>query len=315
MSDNALKAPLSNQIQQASGEPGNGFPLRVFFGHHKCASGWIDNILREFCLHMGIKFKIVHQPYSFEQYGTLGPLVEAEKIQFLAYINTTTVYTQDLKVYRGFHAVRDPRDIVVSAYFSHLKSLKAPTWEELNELRDRLQGLSKEEGLFFELDYLEKQFQEMAAWDYNQPHILELKMEELSADPAGQFQRVLEHLEMYDPEERQGLSRRMHDARLKMNRLNHKGRRYMPGSMPMFPVPKRPVSSIPRSMIEEITERLSFARLAGGRKQGQENTSSHYRKGVHGDWKNHFNDEHIRVFKARYNDLLIQLGYEENGDW
>lgn len=316
MNDDTVTATQkSNKIQQAPEGSNGGFPLRAFFGHHKCASGWIDNILREFCLHMGLKFKIVHQPYSFDKYGTLGPLVEAEKIQFLAYINTTTVYTPDLKVYKGFHVVRDPRDIVVSAYFSHLKSLNAPTWEELSELRDKLKDLNKEEGLLFELDYLGQQFKEMAEWDYNQPHILELKMEDLSGDPAGEFRRVLTFLEMYDPKERKGLSGSMYDLRLRMNRLNHKGRRHMPGNMPMFPVPKRPVFTLPASLIEDITDRLSFARLSGGRTKGEENTNSHYRKGVHGDWKNHFNEEHIRIFKERYNDLLIQLGYEKDGNW
>ena len=313
--DVAVMPPRNFTIQQALPTAVDPFPLRMFFGHHKCASGWIDNILREFCLHMGLKFKIVHQPYSFERYGTLGPLVEAEKIQFLAYINTTTEYTGDLKVYRAFHVVRDPRDIVVSAYFSHKKSLNAPTWKELNDLRTKLQTLSKEEGLFFELEYLGKQFAEMAAWDYNQPHILEVKMEELSADPLNGFTRILEFLEMFDAEERTGIRRLMHDARLKMNRLNHRGRRYMPANLPMFPVPRRPVHRIPYSAIAQITDRLSFDRLAGGRKKGQENVNSHYRKGVHGDWKNHFNDDHIRYFKEHYNDLLIQLGYEKDENW
>ena len=302
-------------IQQTCPQDGSPFPLRMFFGHHKCASGWIDNIIREFCLHMGVSFKIVHQPYSFEQYGTLGPLVAAENIQFLAYINTSTRYTRDLKVYRAFHVVRDPRDIVVSAYFSHKKSLNAPTWQELTDLRAALQTLSKDEGLFFELEYLSQQFAEMAAWDYNQPHILEVKMEELSADPVNEFIRILRFLEMFDEEAYAGLDQAAMSTRLKMNRLNYKGRRYMPGNIPMFPVPKRPVYKVPRFLVEEITDQFSFARLAGGRTKGQENVNSHYRKGVHGDWKNHLNAQHIRYFKDNYNDLLVQLGYEKDGDW
>ncbi|MEZ4703002.1 MAG: sulfotransferase domain-containing protein [Rhodothermales bacterium] len=307
--------PTEHDIQRAEKRPNDPFPLRMFFGHHKCASGWIDNILREFCLHMGLKFKIVHQPYSFEKYGTLGKLVDAERIQFLAYINTTTKYTPDLKVYRGFHVVRDPRDIVVSAYFSHLHSLKAPTWDELNVLRDKLSGLNKEEGLFFELEYLGQQFKEMSEWNYNQEHILEVRMEELSADPLEGFRRILEFMEMYDTTSRSGLSRSAHALRLSMNRLNHKGRRHMPGNLPMFPVPKRPVYTLPQDALEKIADQLSFAKLAGGRTKGQENVNSHYRKGVHGDWKNHYNDEHIAYFKAHYNDLLILLGYEKDGDW
>lgn len=264
---------------------------------------------------MGVKFKILHQPYSFEEHGTLGVAVEKERIQFLAYINTNLQYTPDLKVYRGFHVVRDPRDIVVSAYFSHLHSLKAPTWDELHTMRDKLQGMSKEEGLFFELEYLKEQFERMGAWDYKQDHILEIKMEELSADPFGKFSEILTFLEMYDDTNRQGVKDKLHSMRLRMNRLNHKGRRYMPGNMPMVPVPKRPVYTFPPSALEEILERLSFKKLAGGRKKGEENIKSHYRKGVHGDWKNHLNDDHVAFFKEHYNELLIKLGYETDGNW
>lgn len=310
-----MAEPANHDILRAEPRPGEPFPLRMFFGHHKCASGWIDNILREFCLHMGLKFKIVHQPYSFEKYGTLGKLVDAEQIQFLAYINTTTKYTPDLKVYRGFHVVRDPRDIVVSAYFSHLKSLNAPTWDELNVLRDKLSGLNKEDGLSFELEYLGQQFKEMAEWNYQQEHILEVRMEDLSAAPFDVFRRILQFLEMFDPTERTGLSQSLHALRLTMNRLNYKGRRHMPMNLPMFPVPKRPVYGLPQDALEKIADRLSFARLAGGRDKGQENVNSHYRKGVHGDWKNHFTPDHIAYFKAHYNDLLIQLGYEQDDRW
>jgi hypothetical protein len=40
-----------------------------------------------------------------------------------------------------------------------------------------------------------------------------------------------------------------------------------------------------------------------------------FRKGVVGDWRTHFTDEHKRLFKDTAGDLLIQLGYEQNNDW
>ena len=43
--------------------------------------------------------------------------------------------------------------------------------------------------------------------------------------------------------------------------------------------------------------------------------SSTFRKGVVGDWRNHFTEEHKRLFKDTADDLLIQLGYEQNNDW
>ena len=40
-----------------------------------------------------------------------------------------------------------------------------------------------------------------------------------------------------------------------------------------------------------------------------------FRSGKTGEWKKYFTDEHKRVFKDVAGDLLIRLGYEEDGNW
>ena len=40
-----------------------------------------------------------------------------------------------------------------------------------------------------------------------------------------------------------------------------------------------------------------------------------FRSGKTGEWKNHFTEEHKRVFKQVAGDLLIRLGYESNDGW
>jgi hypothetical protein len=40
-----------------------------------------------------------------------------------------------------------------------------------------------------------------------------------------------------------------------------------------------------------------------------------YRKGIVGDWRNHFTEDHQRVFKEVAGDILIRLGYEKDTDW
>jgi hypothetical protein len=69
------------------------------------------------------------------------------------------------------------------------------------------------------------------------------------------------------------------------------------------------------ALVERCVDSASFERLSKGRERGQEDTSSFYRKGVAGDWKNHFTERDKRIFKEEAGELLIRLGYEKDGGW
>jgi len=47
----------------------------------------------------------------------------------------------------------------------------------------------------------------------------------------------------------------------------------------------------------------------------QPKKSHTYRSGKTGGWKQHFTDEHKKLFKEVAGDLLVRLGYEQNNDW
>jgi hypothetical protein len=66
--------------------------------------------------------------------------------------------------------------------------------------------------------------------------------------------------------------------------------------------------------ITAMVERSSFASVTG-RRPGDERPERFNRKGVVGDWRNHFGDEDKAVFKRIAGDLLVSLGYEEGMDW
>ena len=55
----------------------------------------------------------------------------------------------------------------------------------------------------------------------------------------------------------------------------------------------------------KILYKKRFSVFSGGRKPGQENEKNHFRKGIAGDWINHFNEDHKKYFKEKYNHLLI----------
>jgi lipopolysaccharide transport system ATP-binding protein len=58
-----------------------------------------------------------------------------------------------------------------------------------------------------------------------------------------------------------------------------------------------------------------FERRAAGRERGSEDARAHLRKGVAGDWREHFTDRVKDAFKARYGGLLVATGYEQDLDW
>lgn len=65
---------------------------------------------------------------------------------------------------------------------------------------------------------------------------------------------------------------------------------------------------------EESIGRFSFERLAG-RRANSENTNSYLRKGVIGDWRNHFNRESAQAFDKHFGEALIHCGYESDHSW
>jgi len=247
--------------------------LLAYFGHHKCASKWINLVMMKVCEKIGLK----HGLTNFIR--DLKGFVNKNNIQFLSEINAKYSSVVHLDLLKAFHVVRDPRDILVSAYFSHLYSHPVcDDWPELVDLRKKLSSISQEEGLLYEMEENRGNFERMGEWNYKHPDILEIKMEPLTKKPFETFTTILNYLNLLDD-----------------NNEN--------------------AGKITMAELKGILDELNFSKLSGGRKKGEENLNSHYRKGVAGDWKNHFKSEHVTAFKKQYGRLLITLGYERDFDW
>lgn len=67
--------------------------------------------------------------------------------------------------------------------------------------------------------------------------------------------------------------------------------------------------------VQRCLEKNSFERLSGGRQAGDADNSSFYRKGVTGDWADHFSAKNVDVFKRIAGDTLIAAGYERDDSW
>jgi hypothetical protein len=279
-------------------------PLFAYFGHHKCASTWIEKICNAACHDLRLRFKILYNEKVFAR--NLEDYLDKERLQFIAYANADYRYVAQLGDLRAFHVVRDPRDVLVSAYFSHRRSHPTHAWPELIDHRKALQRCSPEEGLLLEMEFSRVHFEEMRSWaGANNRNILDLKMEELTADPYFFIPKIFRFLGLVDEGELTPAKRMRYLRSKAAGKLEKRTGIRIPNA----------VQQLPMERLLGIIWENSFERLSGGRKPGQEDSANHYRKGVAGDWKNHFKPVHVREFKRRYNDILLQYGYEADPDW
>ena len=157
--------------------------LRVYFGHHKCMTTWVRHVLQRVCNELSWNY--VEMNISGSEY------IRRNKVDMLSYQDPDMEIVRTLEDFVGFHIIRDPPDIVVSAYFSHLHSHATDNWPELSAYRAELQKLSKDDGLLLEMEFLRREFKQLYEWDYAQENVLELKMEDVVANPYDQIVRAL----------------------------------------------------------------------------------------------------------------------------
>src|SRR5437764_11196712 len=115
-------------------------PVVGYFGHHKCASGWIVDILQQVTRDAGLRHLLVTDESApsgqglltveLTRYGSnlnrtqidrsmLRSHVEDVAPDFVSSRTADREQLDQLRPIRSFHVYRDPRDIVVSGYFSH----------------------------------------------------------------------------------------------------------------------------------------------------------------------------------------------------
>ena len=255
----------------------------VFFGHHKCASTWMGRIFYDLQAITGWSIQ-----YGFNPSRKLNILGNAKLEHVRGYEN-----------FRGLHLIRDPRDIVISGYYSHLKTHPTRKWPELEKFRKKLLEVDMEKGLLMEMDFLANHFHDMQNWDYNNPNILELRFEQTTVQ--ADWLKIFDFLGIVDHSN----SNISFQAIMTYNKLNN--RKLVPFRFNEVKVPEKLLLGIP--------EDHSFKKLSGGRKKGETNINSHYRKGLSGEWKTVFTEYHKDYFKQRFPGLLEKLQYESTEEW
>ena len=67
--------------------------------------------------------------------------------------------------------------------------------------------------------------------------------------------------------------------------------------------------------LNKITNQINFNTLSEGRYPGEEVKTSHYRKGISGDWENYFSLSNKEYFKKTWPGLIQKLNYDKDDNW
>jgi hypothetical protein len=312
----------STSMTSRSAHPAEGRRLLAYYGHHKCASTWLAGILARTMDEIGLRylgaydvlapsaigqFAIYGEPPVLFDRSALREQVDARGADLVTVGGPDRELAAILRPGRAFHVIRDPRDLVVSGYFSHLNSHPVDGLPHLREHRRALQSVSPQEGLLLEMDFATNVIKQIGDWDYTDRSVLELKMEDLTVHPYENFIQIFRHLGLLAEDEPTSAR---DEARIWTTRVLNRLSKRRPSLHPL----RRTIPATGELVLGTVYAHR-FETITRGRARGVENVMSHYRKGVAGDWINHFTRQHAEAFEASFGDLLIRLGYEENSDW
>jgi hypothetical protein len=286
----------------------------AYYGHHKCASTWVRAITEQVLREAGYAYGIAVNPQSPNGAGPLTDYtrtfaaddlarhVTDQNLDFVSCITADDAQADAMSDARGFHVIRDPRDIIVSGYFSHRNSHTTDGLPHYAAHREQLRAVSKEEGVLLEMDFSAQCIHDIAQWTYDRPNVLEVKMENLTQHPYEGFIEIFEFLGLMSWDGAYVMSDKIkHFVAVGLNRFSQRH--------PMLK-PLRSQIDVTGSMLLGRVYDMRFEKKAGGRQLGEADANSHYRKGVAGDWINHFTEEHIAAFNEAFGDVLVRTGYE-----
>ncbi len=215
----------------------------------------------------------------FPQYSIL-------PIGFSAVIQNHWAYHPKFK--RVFYLYRDGRDVIVSFFFDRLREARysdSPARERTRRIYDRLLGK-----------------------DYQPQDIVRLlpKFMEFEYKNPGRGSKLnwRQHIKSwYDPDNRSHVAYLSYEQLLEdcagtLGRAIHRitGQEMDPWR------------------IQTTVDKFSMVRQSG-RSPGEEDVTQHIRKGVAGDWLNHFTRASAELFNDLAGDALVLLGYEQDRSW
>lgn len=241
---------------------------------HKSGSQWIRRILHDAAIYRHSGLRTYHyqsfmpgghdpRPVNARTFDAPFPtrkIITPLYIDYRGYVDIPKPSTS-----RSFFVTRDPRDIVVSWYFSSMLSHRL--MGDLAEVRGSLSDLDQVSGLQYSIRHLADfgLFEAQRSWL------------EAAGDATS---KVFRFEDLTGPDGRDAFIHLFEHCRI----------------------------GVPDRILDRVLNTYSFERLSG-RAKGDEDAHTHFRKGVSGDWRNHFVPDVQAVFDQVTGDLITDLGY------
>lgn len=245
--------------------------IRVHCGYHKCLTIYFKRVSKKTAFWdnpiSGSYRHFFHRADEF--YWDCG----RQRISSLSGNRLDLDRFSDLK---AVHIVRDPRDLIVSGYFYHLRAAEPwcrdrdpveADWAIVNgcvpdslpagtSLSDYLNGVSQEEGLAAEIAFRRRHLESMEAWPVDDPRVMTVRYEDILGNEADVFGKIYDFYGLAPP--------------------TRWAARFFAGHY-----------------------------SAAGRRR----KASHIRNAQFGQWKQHFTPALADAFQERYGRLLEKYGY------
>jgi hypothetical protein len=99
----------------------------------------------------------------------------------------------------GVHFVRNPLSLIISAYYSHLKTHPDDHWPELRKQRDLLQQVGRDEGMYLSATFLERTdinegaigpLASLRTWNYDDSRMTTVRIEDFCKRPSQTIQHL-----------------------------------------------------------------------------------------------------------------------------
>jgi hypothetical protein len=202
----------------------------VFFGHHKCASRYFRiSILTELAKLNGyeiLQYNVTERPFHYDDLDSLDyhffpfEKIDVSKKQLLLFCNASARVVRRLRAhlypvrkcwrpktfvrrflswsedhdFRGLHVSRNPRQVIVSNYFHHLKGHNVVhkengwVWEKLGRERDIYEQETQSNGILREMCQISQELlqYQLGDWRFSKA-IMERRVEDWITDEADDF--------------------------------------------------------------------------------------------------------------------------------